>query len=137
MGALHRNRAGIALITALMFSIFLFVTGMGFLYFMERDSYQQLQMERAVRAQYAARSGIDYFYYRDIEDPSALTVGVPTGAQELQPGEFFEITKMADGGCRSRGWIEDSGGEVRAERVLVVPGGIPGGDRLAVYDENL
>ncbi len=130
------RQKGIALITAMMLATFLFVTGLGFLYFMERDSHQQLRQERAIRAQYAARSGLDYFYFRDIEDPSTFTSGVVNGPFELEPGEYFEVTKMSDGGCRSRGWVEDSSGRVRAQRVLVAPGGIPGGDRVGVYDES-
>lgn len=132
----RQSSRGIALLTALMISVFLLVLGIGFLYFIERDSYAQLQQERATRAEYAARSGLDYFYYKDIENPANFTVGVPVGPFPLQQGEYFEVTKTADGGCRSRGLIMD-GVNVRAERVLVVPGGVPGGNRLAMYDEKL
>jgi hypothetical protein len=123
--------------TVLMLSTFLLILGIAFLYFVERDSYAQLQQQRATRAEYAARSGVDYFYYRDISEPTALAVGVPDGPHFLQRDEYFEITKMADGGCRSRGFIRDRSGTMRAERVLIVPGGKLGGDRLAIYDEKL
>lgn len=135
----YSRSRGVALLTALMLSMFLLVLATGFLYFIERDSWQSLQQERALRADYAARSGLDYFYYKERTDPGVFTVGTTDGPHELQEDEFFEITKLADGGVRSRGFVQDDGGKLRAERVMVMPSNYLylGGNKKAVYDEKL
>lgn len=123
---MSKNR-GVALITAVMVSMFLLVVGMAFLYFVERDSYLQLKADRQAKAHHLARAGIEYFAYcRAVQVGSLGASGEPApfGAGEtrtiqLGPNEFVEITADSTRrGCRALGYITSSTGSKTAEAVL-------------------
>ena len=120
-----------------MLTVFLFTLGIGYLYMLDRDQHQQLRAERMNRALYVAKSGVDYFSFKEIEAPNSLATG-NSGPYEIGAGEFFRLEGDNEGGCTVYAWIEDSSGNRIAEQTLVLPGNHRlGGDRNAVYDPNL
>lgn len=133
------DRRGVAIATVLMLSVFLFVLGIGYLYMLDRDQHQQIRAERMNRALYVAKSGIDYFTFKEIEAPNSLAgEGVVSGPYEMGPGEFFRIEGDGENGCTVHAWLQDSSGRRLAEQTLVMPGNHRlGGDRNAIYDPSL
>jgi hypothetical protein len=137
MGYTGQRRKGISFPFVMFLSVLLFVTGLGFLGFVQRDARLQLRAHRANAVFTLARSGLDYYTFHTIETPGIFPVGELQGPFELDPGHFFEITANSDGGCTCRGWIESSN-KVVADRTLVIPGNhIIGGDRTATFDPSL
>ncbi|MCE7873290.1 hypothetical protein DYH09_23345 [bacterium CPR1] len=112
---------GVALITALMFMMFLLVVGLTFVTLMEQDYRFAAQQERSQRAYFLAQAGIDFYRARasffTVDTPVEL--GVPAGNTQ----NVFEVVLQADGTIRSRGMIKDAYGGVKADRVIVVPQG--------------
>mgnify|MGYP000870229598 CR=1 FL=1 len=112
---------GVALITALMFMMFLLVVGLTFITLMEQDYRFAAQQERGQQAYFLAQAGIDFYRARasffTVDTPVEL--GVPAGNTQ----NLFEVVLQADGTIRSRGIIKDAYGAVKADRVIVVPQG--------------
>ena len=126
-----------ALPFVLFLTILLLSFGVGLLFYMERDGYQQLHQERMNQALVLAQTGLDYFTFHRIEDPAAFPQGVTVGPFEVRPDHFFEFTPDDSGGCTIRGFVR-SGTKVVAERSLVLPGNHKlGGDRRSTYDPAL
>ena len=128
---------GISFPFVLFLTVLLFAMGLGFLSFVQRDSLLQTHSQRQTAVFTLARSGLDYFTFHKIEDPSRFPPGTTEGPFELSEGHFFEITGTVDGGCECRAWLVHNGNPV-LEKTLVLPSNhVYGGDRTAIYDPEL
>lgn len=122
------RRRGVALATALFFTVFLLVLGLAFLTMIEQDYRLAGQQERSQRAYHLALAGLDYYKMRS----GNFTPNVPQqfGLPQGDPCNRFEVVVETDGTIRSRGLVLNSAGQLKAERVLVVPQG----NFSAMYD---
>lgn len=125
----HRAR-GVALITALLLTVFLLVLGLAFLTYVERDYHAASQQDKAARAYYLAQSGLEYYRTRPGKFSAGIsvTLSLPPG----DPHQSFEVTLETDGTVRSRGSLVDASGRPGARRTLVAPQG----DFTRIYDES-
>lgn len=131
---------GAALIYTLLLSSTLLLLCIAFMVSVQRDTSVQRRQELQVRAQYLALSGLDWFTYQEVTILATSAPGTVFGPFQLGAGEFFQVTKRADGGGESRGWLEDASGRELASRTLIAPNPehpVPGGDRRATYDADL
>jgi len=60
---MRKKREGMALMLSLCLTTFLFVVGISLLYFVERDSYTSLALEREAKAQVLAMTGMNFARY--------------------------------------------------------------------------
>lgn len=124
-----KKRRGIALMTALLFIVFLLIVGIAFLTMVEQDYSFGKQQQHRQQAFFLAQSGMDYYKLRSssFAPNTPQQFGLPLG----DPDNRFEVVVLSDGTIRSRGWVENKG-KVLAERTLVVPAG----NFAAMYDET-
>lgn len=122
------------MMTAVLVSVFLLVVGMGFLYFMERDSYLQLTADRQARANYLARAGVEFFCFCKELTPAgqvnqspdiggALQPMTPGHFQQINfgPKEIVNVTVSSTGvGCKSEAFIFGDLNQVVAKAQMVV-----------------
>lgn len=125
---MRRTRRGIALVTALMFMVFLLVVGLTFMTLMETDYRFAGSQERSSQAYFLAQAGIDFYKAK----AGLFTVNTPLefGLPETDTQHRFEVVIEADGTIRSKGMIKDPYGKIKAQRTLVVPQG----NYAAMYD---
>ena len=113
---------GVALMTALLVSVFLLVIGLAFLTFIERDVRFASRQDRQAQAYYLALSGFRYYERR-----CGSFLANPQQTEAVPPGDtrrFFEVTYDPVGRTvTSRGYIVNSVGQVIGQRILVAPGG--------------
>jgi len=112
---------------ALLLTMFLFVLGLGLLYFLDRDSRAGLNLQRSQQAQAAAQSGISYARSQAMTYSSTGILAIPT-----TPSLFYSLdatnqvgfTLLREGAnwwdcvIYSEGQIRDTDGKVLARRTL-------------------
>ncbi len=125
---------GVALITALLLAVFLFLLGGFFLYRFQSDFFFQSRHEANEQAYYLALSGIDHYRTQPLNpsDPQPLDTPPFTEAApavvNLDSRLRFRVYGVDSPGVGtdivSTGQILNTGGVVIAQRTMVVPRGI-------------
>ena len=111
---------------ALLLAVFLFILGIGLLFFIERDSQAGLHLQRSQKALVMAQTGLLFARHTEMEyGPSAIAVGAPHKIYDLDNvgHEQFEIWKDGDAhaSIHCAGIIKNSQGAVVARRELAAP----------------
>lgn len=116
------RRRGIALITGLLVSVFCLILGLAFLTFIDRDVFFAGAQQAGMEAYFLAQCGIEYFRVTGepvAPPPSSTTIQVPVG----NPQRTATVEKRLSGDLVFTGRVLGGGGTVRAERVIIAPGG--------------
>lgn len=135
---LKRNKLrGIALITALIFAMFIFMIGGVFVTAIQRDFVFQSTQEANDQAYFLALSGVDYYRHQplDYNNPDVFNTPVFTEANpgylQLDPRREFEVYGVDAPGAIgvgsnivSTGRFLNPDGSVKAAHTIVVPQGL-------------
>lgn len=113
------SERGIALITALLLSVFLLILGIFFLTFIERDSYFASTQKSHIDAYFLCQSGVEYYKTTGLPntDGTLLSLNVPAGDTQ----KVVTIERLAGGDIVFTGRILGFLGTVRAQRALIAP----------------
>lgn len=124
---------------SMLLAMFLFTVGIGFLYFVERDSYMQLRSEKMERATCLAQAGVDYVCWKDVHNPDFFKSAPQTLSLNTTGTEVVEIAYDSSLNLyRCTGRVVDAMGNTVASRTVVLPAGTTaGGARQEMYDEGL
>lgn len=116
------RRNGIALITALLLAVFLFILGIFFLTFIDRDVFFASKQQSNMDAYFLTRSGMEYYQATglpaNIGDPP-VTIQIPQGNNQ----RTVTIALQSSGDIIFTGITRSISGQVKAKRTLVAPGG--------------
>ncbi|MBS2039288.1 hypothetical protein JST97_30165 [bacterium] len=117
---------GIALMTALMFMMFLFVVGIAFATMVQMDYQFGALQQQGQQAYLLAESGLEYYKARSTlfnpPNPGSVTkeYGVPAG----DATHHFKVTKvLPSGDIISQGIIYKAPGKIYVTRTIIAPGG--------------
>lgn len=111
---LGQGSKGIALITALVMAVFLFVLGIFFSVFMDRDIYFAAKQHNNLDAYFLAYSGMEYYRVTG----QTNTIEMPEGNTERRC-----MIQNVSGDIWFTGIVSSATGEIRAERTLIARGG--------------
>ena len=120
------KRRGIALMTALMFMMFLFVVGIAFATMVHMDYQFGALAQQSQQAYLLAQSGLEYYKARP-SDFSPANPGSDSKEYGLPAGDathHFKVTKvLPSGDIISQGIIYKAPGKIYVSRTIVAPGG--------------
>ena len=126
-----KKKQAVALMLALLLTTFLFVLGLGLLYFVERDSYVSLVQQRDQKAFVLARSGLMYARNTLVTSPASTAPWLVTPSTrvnydvDLATPHLERFVLWVDGDTdrtlHSLGQLVNSAGTVLASRELCAP----------------
>lgn len=151
MPRVRSRERGLALVTALLFSVFMLLVGLFFLISLRRDFDFQTRTDASLQAYYLALSGIDYYRTQPIDhsqphpfdhpafdqtNPARIQLDARLsftvyGMDASDPGVVLDagayderVGELVGTTIVSRGEVRDGSGSLLAERTLVVPQGL-------------
>ncbi len=118
----RRGQRGAALATAMLLTLILLTLGLSFLTFCQSDLNFQRHQQLQERAENLALAGVEYWNYLDNKSPPAIPPYSTSVTKAVVVGaERFILERLASKRhYLSRGQVLDSGGNVIAERTIVV-----------------
>jgi hypothetical protein len=128
---MSRNR-GVALITALMISSFLFVMVIALITVTQQDLWFATAQERQAKAYFAATAGLD-FYRAESERFSVASPITHKIHDDPQYDISFTVQLLATGDVVSSSTVKTQNGNIVAQRTLMARGG----DFTDIIDESL
>lgn len=124
----NNNKKGIALVTGLLFAVFIIVLGLFFLTYINRDALFASQQQANMTAYLTANAGLEYYRVTGKPDGhtgSNLTITFYLPEEDIPSQQkVILIRDINSNDVTITGEVLTVLGTVRAKRAIVVPGGI-------------